>query len=62
MDPVEDPVPKVLDYILSLKEKGLAFSFLKVHLAAITAYHALIFTISLLILHSDKISHGLLRS
>ncbi|KAM7174306.1 uncharacterized protein RBU57_000956 [Macrochelys suwanniensis] len=37
--PSQAPVPIILDYLLSLKPQGLAISSLKVHLAAISAFH-----------------------
>ncbi|XP_050804595.1 uncharacterized protein LOC127048745 [Gopherus flavomarginatus] len=37
--PTETPVTTLLDYIWSLKTQGLALSSLRVHLAAISAFH-----------------------
>ncbi|KAM7139060.1 uncharacterized protein RBU57_016237 [Macrochelys suwanniensis] len=37
--PLQAPVPIILDYLLSLKQQGLAISSLKFHLAAISAFH-----------------------
>lgn len=43
MDPVVVPIPRILDTMLLLNQAGLVFNSLKVHLAAILAYHALVF-------------------
>ncbi|KAH1165031.1 hypothetical protein KIL84_022590 [Mauremys mutica] len=37
--PLQVPVPLILDYPLSLEQKGLAISSVRVHLAAISAFH-----------------------